>query len=521
MTDDEFFTATEQLRTIRQWAHARYAASWAVLVAVLLRVSATTEPLVQLPGVIGGRASLNLLGVFVSPSGGGKGISDKVARLVWPADIVERPSGSGEGFAATFVPPKKEGVEPITRAIISVPEIDTLAGQASRQGSTVLGQLKASAMGELIGQGNASEANTRIIQAHSYRLCMSIGAQPGHTGVIFDDTTGGTPQRMLWALTIDPDMPAEACLDPAPLDTNLPLWAPDTDGVVEIGYGPPEIREQIIAAHIARQRDDADALDGHAMLTRLKVAAVLAIMHHRSVVSELDWALSAKVMEQSNRTRDWVVAESKRAARQKIRERAMSRAAGEEFIADRRLERAKAGVLRWLERDGEQSKRDLRPKLKADIREQFTTALAELVADGSIIEKPVPNGTRYRLSEVHAVPEVQPPLPQVSGAVPEVQRVPDSGTETTLIRPVSPSQGICPGCFVHMPLDPTTGRCEECDDPAHRVPEKPAPRTMRVVHSGKDADSAHDDVLLEAAIGARLSNLEATPANHRTLKETR
>lgn len=426
MTDDEFFTATDQLRTIRDWAHARYAAAWAVLLQVLVRVSATTDPNVQLPGVIGGRASLNLLAAFVSPSGGGKGISDKVARLAWPAPIIERPIGSGEGIAATFVPPKKEGVEPITRALITVPEIDTLAGLAGRQGSILLAQVKSMAMGEQLGQSNASEPTTRIIPEHSYRACMSVGAQPTHCSVIFSDTTGGTPQRFLWAMTIDPEMPEDAPDDPEPLDTRLPLWAPGMDGVVEIGYGPDEIPATIKAAHIARQRGEADALDGHAMLTRCKVAAVLAILHHRSVVSELDWALSGAVMEQSDRTRDWVIAEGKRAARQKVRERAMSRAAGEEFISDRKLERAKKAVLRWLERDGELPANKLRTNMKADLRDYCGAALAELAASGLIVECPVDRGTRYRLHEGTGCTEVQGQSSQVREGVPLVQGVPSS-----------------------------------------------------------------------------------------------
>ena len=491
MTDDdvsEFFDATPQLQTIRQWARARYAAPWAVFGAVLLRVAATTGPEIQLPGVIGGRASLNMLAAFVAPSGGGKGISDKVARLAWPAPIIERPVGSGEGIAATFMPPKKPDTPPIARAIISVPEIDTLAGLAARQGSVLLAQLKSAAMGEQLGQSNASEATTRIVAPHSYRLCMSVGAQPAHTGVLFDDTTGGTPQRFLWFLTIDPDMPADAAPDPDPLDTELPLWCPGEDGVVEITYGPPEIAEQIIAAHIARQRGQAEALDGHAMLTRCKVAAVLAILHRRSVVSELDWQLSGTVMAESARVRDWIVTESKKAARRRVQERAHARAMGEEFISDRKLDRAKAAVLRWLERDGELSKRDLRPKLKVDIRDQFTTALAELVADGLIVEKPVPNGARYRLSEVPAVPEVQPPNVQVNDAVPEVHAVPDASPDTGPPPAPRPIQGMCPGCHVHMPLDPQTGRCEECDDPAHRIPEKPPEVPLNVIHSGRHTD---------------------------------
>ena len=304
----QFFLDSDSTQLVRiyQWARARYAAPWAVFFAVLLRVAASIGPHVQLPGVIGGRASLNLLCAFVSLSGGGKGISDKTGRLAWPTHIIELPIGSGEGIAATFTPPAKadENTEPITSVIFNCSEIDIFTGIATRQGSTILGTLKAFAMGELLGSTNATKANSRNVPAHSYRGCLSVGAQPGHTGIIFDDTTGGTPQRFLWAPTVDPDMPAERTADPAPLDADIPLWAPGADGVVEIGYGPTEITETIIAAHLARQRGDGDALDGHWMLTRCKVAALLAIMHHRSVVSEHDWALSAIVMAVSDSTRN-------------------------------------------------------------------------------------------------------------------------------------------------------------------------------------------------------------------------
>lgn len=424
---NEFFDATQELAVIHRWARARYAAPWAVFGAVLLRVAATTEPHVQLPGLIGGRASLNLMAAFVSASGGGKGISDKVARLAWPADIIEQPIGSGEGLAATFKRPDAENENtdrPITRAILNVPEIDTLAGLASRQGSILLAQLKSVAMGEQIGQANASKATSRIVQAHTYRCCLSVGAQPGHCGVIFDDTTGGTPQRFLWFPTTDPTMPAEAPPDPDPLNTQLPLWGPNGDGVVEIIYGPAEIRQTVITAHLARQRGDADALDGHALLTRLKVAATLAILHHRSAVSELDWELSGSVMAVSNRTRDWIVQQAKSAQRAKVRDRAIARAAGEQFISDHKLDRAKKAVLRWLERDGESAANQIRSKLKADLRDHFGAAIAELAAEGQIDEIRVERGARYRLNaHVQGVPQVQGDSTQLRAGVPQVQGV--------------------------------------------------------------------------------------------------
>jgi len=399
-TEDFFIgSESEQLHKIYLWARARFAAPWAVFGATLLRVAASTGPEVQLPGIIGGPASLNMLAAFVSPSGGGKGISDKVSRLAWPTPIVERPIGSGEGIAALFAPPKKEGAERVTRAIINVTEIDTLAGIASRQGSILLAQLKAMAMGELLGQSNASDATTRVVQPHTYRCCLSVGAQPGHTSVIFNDATGGTPQRFLWFSTIDPDMPPDYVKDPGPLDTALPGWARLSTGTVEIKYGPSEITTAIIGAHLARQRGDADALDGHAMLTRCKVAATLAILHHRSVVSELDWQLSGEVMAVSDRTRDWIVSEARRAARAKVRARALDRAAGEEFYDASRLATVRRSIIRMLDRDGEQAGGDLRRRLgKREKRELYDQAISLLEAEGLVLARPGEHSSvRYRL----------------------------------------------------------------------------------------------------------------------------
>lgn len=423
MTDEEFFSATPELKIIYQWARARYAAPWAVFGATMLRVAASTGPEVQLPGIIGGRASLNLLAAFVSPSGGGKGISDKVAREVWPAPIIERPIGSGEGIAATFMPPKKEGQEAITRAIFSVPEIDTLAGIAGRQGSILLAQLKSMAMGELLGQSNASDATTRIVQAHSYRCCLSVGAQPGHCGVIFSDTSGGTPQRFLWFPTTDPDMPETPAADPGPLNTALPSWARLSTEPVEIEYGPEEIAQTVIAAHIARQRADSEALDGHRLLTRLKVAAVLAVMHHRKVVSELDWQLSETVMAVSDRTRDWILEQAKRAERAKVRDRAIARAAGEDFYDASRLETVKRSLLRMLDRDGEQAGGDLRRRLgKREKRELFDQAIALLKGEGLVsVRAGEHNSVRYRIGSP-VTNKVTPQTPSSDGVTTEVTR---------------------------------------------------------------------------------------------------
>ena len=426
MTEDEFWSATDQLKLIHQWARARYAAPWAVLGAVLLRVAASTSPHVQLPGVIGGRASLNLMAVFVAVSGGGKGISDATARLAWPADIHEEGLGSGQGIAELFKEPKNPE-DRISRAIFMVPEIDHLAALDAGQGNNTRATIKAAIMGERLGSKGASAPTSRMVAPHTYRMCLSVAGQFGHCGVILDDATGGTPQRTLWFPSTDPTMPADRPADPEPLNTNLPRWARASDEPVEIQYGPEEIAETVVAAHLARQRGEGDALDGHWMLTRLKVAAVLAILRHGMVVSELDWDLSAVVMAKSDETRTKVIEHAKQAARAKLRDRAMSRAAGEQFISDHKLQRAKQAILRWLERDGQLARHDLRRKLKADLRDHFDPAIAELAAEGEIAEASVKNGVGYGLSgQGTRVPEVHPTKQQVSDRVPEVHGVPDA-----------------------------------------------------------------------------------------------
>lgn len=499
---------SEELRRIYLWARARYAAPWAVFGAVLLRVVASTGPGVQLPGVIGGPASLNMIAAFVSPSGGGKGISDRVAREVWPTPIIERPIGSGEGIAALFAPPKKEDVEPITRAIINVTEIDTLAGIAARQGNILLAQLKAAVMGELIGQSNASEATTRIVPAHTYRMAMSVGAQPGHTSVIFNDTTGGTPQRILWFPTIDPDMPAEAIPDPEPLNTRLPGWV---HGDTVVIYGPPEIAEQIVSAHLARQRGDADALDGHRMLTRCKVGVALAVLHHRSVVSESDWHLSDIVMTVSDRTREWVLAEAKRAERAKIRDRAISRAVGEEFIDQRRYEVVQRRVRKILA-EGPATYGDINRRVgKREYRELLGSAIDGLLRCGDIYSEKLDRGTRYTLTpEFNVEPEFNHGNPSSqmlnrqfnvelvshpaeldtpsSDGLSRGERLTGTPTPEDAMKPPRPTR--CEVCYIALPTSANRPVCEDCADaPAPRpATNRQTERPMHVVHSGASSD---------------------------------
>lgn len=397
MTDDEFWSATDQLKLIHQWARASYVAPWALLLAVLLRVAASTGPRVMLPGPPA-PASLNMGVVLLGRSGAGKGVTDKISRVVWPADIHEEGAGSGQGIHELFKE-QKNPEDRITSALITVSEIDHLAALNAGQGNNTRATLKAALTGDRLGSKGASSATTRSVPADSYRLCMSLSAQYGHTAVLMDDVSGGMPQRLLWGLVTDPDMPEEP--GPAPdrvLDTALPTWA-QSDRQTLIQYGPDEIRDYIHAGLLANGRGDGEALDGHRTLTRLKVAAQLAILDHRSVISSLDWELSEHIMAKSDATRASVLDHDRQAARAKVRDRAVSRAAGEDFYDASRLETVKRSILRMLERDGEQAGNVLRSRLgRKEKRELFDQAIALLEADGLVSPAPgLQKGARYRI----------------------------------------------------------------------------------------------------------------------------
>ena len=230
-------------------------------------------------------------------------------------------------------------------------------------------------------------------------MCLSVGAQPGHTGVIFSDTTGGTPQRFLWAPTTDPDMPELTTDPPAPLDMVLPSWEPGEDGVVEVIYGPPEIAQTLISSHLARQRGKGNALDGHALLTRCKVAALLAIMHGRLTVSQWDWDQSAVVMAVSEQTRADLVECEEQARLDYVRREGERRAAMGEAQTDFVLTSVRESIVRFLG-EGEQSGSVLKRRLGSNPgrRGCFDAAIAELTAEGVIEAVSVPGGYRYRLA---------------------------------------------------------------------------------------------------------------------------
>lgn len=364
--DDGFWDSRESLSHIRDSAYARRAAPWGVLGSACARAISTVPHTVTLPPLIGGPASLNAFVAMVGPSGAGKGAAEAVARELVPHDagIGAVEVGSGEGLAHQYVrrasaSERKNGPDCDENGMIwlrrsvafSVTEVDTLGALDKRTGSTLMGRMRSAWSGEPLGFAYATAEKALVVGHHDYRLTMTVGVQPQRAAALLDGTAGGTPQRFLWAGVTDPRIRRLPGRPAAIVPLLLPDDWPDGPWTMPV---PDIAADTVIDAHVARQRGEGDALDGHSLLCRLKVMAALCVLDGRIEPNEEDWALSGLVMAQSDRVRQSVVDELAEAQRAEAAERGgltgVERDAAEGAAYAAKLDRVCGVILRGVER---------------------------------------------------------------------------------------------------------------------------------------------------------------------------
>lgn len=429
LRDEPFWSARKILLHIRDSALAAYASPWSTLGVVLARVLAATPPTVQLPALIGGHASLNLFVAVVAQSGGGKGATDKAARCVeigplsgpmtsFPVHTL----GSGEGIAHMFMKrpkankanPDPEPYQYNTQALVNVAEIDTLTALQGRQGSTLGGQLRQAAMGEQLGFFYVDKEKRMNVPEHAYRLTLVAGVQPLRAEALLSDSAGGTPQRFVWVLATSPVPDRDAMPDmPEPLLWRAPAWPVAqliAGGLRTVMPVPDVVREHTIELRRLHLQGLGDPLDGHANLTRIKVAAALAILEGRTEVDEEDWELSGVVMARSAAVRQAVLDELAADRRDRNRATAEAEAYRAVVVTDRMEQETRRKAAETLRRrlakqtgdDRWVSTGDLRKALAAKDRGVFEPIIEGLVADGTVermaVEYRGQEGFRYRLT---------------------------------------------------------------------------------------------------------------------------
>lgn len=384
---EEFWFTRDSLEQVRQWAFARMCSPWAVLGVVLARTLATVPPWVTLPPLIGGKGSLNFFVALVGRSGGGKGASESCASEVLPVEVYTVPAGSGEGLAHQYAHMEK-GSQVIDRhsVLFSVPEVDTLTALGGRTGSTIMSKLREAFSGEELGFGYADAQKRIRLGKHGYRLCMVVGVQPTRAQTLLSDGAGGTPQRFLWLPATDPAITLHGRPEvPEPLRLFADNYWNGGKTTIRI---PDSVAEEILQAHVDRQRGNGDALDGHALFVREKVAFALAVLDGREYVDEDDWELAGIVMEMSNSTRDGIELELREVAREENDEKARSlgvqRAIADEIVHDKKVQTVSDGIVRAIKR-GATSPLEIKRSIWSKNRDYYEPAMAGLIESGCVV----------------------------------------------------------------------------------------------------------------------------------------
>ncbi|WP_371528400.1 hypothetical protein OG302_22420 [Streptomyces sp. NBC_01283] len=439
---EEFYAARPELRQIRQAGHSRSRSGDVALLSVLTRLSAMVSHRIRADTGVAGYASLNLFGGIIGPSGIGKSTGVEVADRLMPAptglDFRDGlPLGSGEGLAEVFMGTVEEETgevqrgrggtaTPVTRtvrrqvrhnAFFYVDEGATLTRlMKERSGSTLGETLRSAAVGQTLGQTNASKDTSRYIPGGSYSLGLLVGFQPETVAPLFEEVAEGTPQRFLWVQVVDPSIPDEQ----PPWPGELTAWqaavsAPAGDeasGYVLVSFDEA-IKTELRAADLAKARGQAPAADrnpydSQAPVMRVKVASLLAILAGRRHVNAEDWHLARILWGASCATRDAILqySEDQRRAEQEKRTKARieeevrvdhAKQLADDARADKAVERLATRLAVLVRESGPQARKAVRGRTAGRDKKYLPDAFAYAVlrewvveGDGKFAPGPVP-----------------------------------------------------------------------------------------------------------------------------------
>lgn len=428
---ETFWSARPELRHVRQAGHSRSRSGDVALLAVLARLSALVSHRIRADTGVADFASLNLFGGIIGPSGIGKSSGVGVASrlLVAPSGLDIRdglPIGSGEGLAEVFMGVVEEptgevrkgrgGTEtPVTvqvrrqvrhHAFFYVDEGASLTRlMKERSGSTLGETLRSAAVGQTLGQTNASKDTTRYIPGGSYSMGMLVGFQPETVAPLFEEVAEGTPQRFVWVQVIDPAIPDEQPAWPGELRVwqNVGVVAPgdEASGPVLVTFDPV-IKAELRTADLAKARGQAsqalaNPFDSQAPVMKVKLAALLAILAGRRHVNPEDWQLAQTLWAASCETRDAVIeyAESKRRAEQEKRTLARieeevrvdhAKQSAEQQRADRAVERLALRLAAAVREQGPQTRKTVRGRTAGRDKRYLPDAFAYAVLREWVVE---------------------------------------------------------------------------------------------------------------------------------------
>jgi hypothetical protein len=402
--EQDFWEARPELSLIRCAALSQMASPWAVLASVAAIALSSIPPVITLPPVIGGKGSLNWFAALAANSAGGKGAAWAVAQELYPVHVNVRNIGSGEGMIEAYQRGGKtdDSENEIVSILFSVSEIDALGAMKSRSGQTTMAILRQGFSGESLGFTYRGRHD--VVAAHTYRMTMLTSVQPATAGTLLDDAAGGTPQRFMWF----PAKDRRCTLD------NTGKWplnrlgerkkVPYISGV-DISRAPLEVPIPDSAVRLIRETraafmtDSDNALDGHSLYSREKLAYALGVLHGELEITEESWRLSGIAAAVSDWYRGKVIKayqyEKDRVSKERGRSRAVENyeqgLAGHDIHAEHNM-RIKSWILRTLEKHGSATRGALtkkcayRDRAKLDEVLALAEGMGQVVLSGDIVE---------------------------------------------------------------------------------------------------------------------------------------
>lgn len=312
-----FWESTPVLRSVLQAAQARRASPDAVLHAVLARVAACLDSTVRVDTRSGPPVTLGWYAGLYGPSGTGKGKAEKTAKELAPfpgVDIAHIDFSTGQGVIAAYLEMQevedsatgdtvRRPVQVRDRGYALATEGSILETMArSREGGTLNGVLCKAWTSERQGTSNADMEKRRALEDESYVLSMSLGVQLDPAMGLLNMGAIGLPQRLAWAhAALDaestpeerPAMPGRLTLTgPDGADIPLTEWVAGRHGLIlEVPETAAEDIDRVILAN-ALGRGADNPLDTHEPLWLSKAAALLALLHGWTSVTEEHWQMA-------------------------------------------------------------------------------------------------------------------------------------------------------------------------------------------------------------------------------------
>lgn len=383
-TGPDWWDSRPILAHIHAEAKFRLMSPWALLLAVLVKTSAEIDPHVRLPNLMVATSPINLYGCLLGPSGGGKTGTERAAAELrdWQAPTFD--FGSTEGLIDIYVEPipkKEKGdtdadtfANPFEmvpghpelrmknrRGLAKTDELATFLGQAGRAGNTIKGAILTAYFAGTIHP--AYRHNKGLLPAGQYQLAWLVGAQPNLAWEVIEDKEVGLPQRLLWAQTRDRHAVEDAPKPEGELPWNVPADATRPGAERFIGV-PDDIRREVRLARLEAVKSDEEDLSGHRMLTRLRVAAILALIEGRYTINAEDWHLSDLIVAHSDACIEMVLAERARRTAEAHKATGQAKAAaalaGAEYTAEVVTEKAAQVIARYVHKHGQVTRKQVR-----------------------------------------------------------------------------------------------------------------------------------------------------------------